>query len=184
MRADTSPSLLLTAAAAVALAGCSGGGDDPSEAQPRPTAATGSADAVATAPAGLPADPVATVPSTLPGVTLEVYRLARHGDAVSLTMAVRNTGTEPRSVYGAFRDEVTATDLSGTSLFDPVGLKRYLVFQDAAGECLCSDVPVAELQPQQSYWVSAEFPAPPADVSTVAVETPSGSLPAVPLTRA
>ncbi|WP_299040316.1 hypothetical protein [uncultured Pseudokineococcus sp.] len=135
----------------------------------------------------MPTEPVASVPGQDPGMILEVYRVARSGATTTLTMAVLNDGVEDFNIGGSFtassgRPPVTF-DTSGISLLDPVGLDRYTVFIDTEDQCLCSELERQTLvEPGQRVHLSASFPAPPASVTSVTVETPVGSLAGVPIT--
>ncbi|ABS05560.1 hypothetical protein [Kineococcus radiotolerans] len=178
--------LLLAACAALLLPLSACGGDDPAEATSTPSvAASASPIAVATpaVPAGFPDAPVAVTSTAVDGVTLEVYRALRSGDSVTLAFAARNTGAEQANLGQRLGSDPLHTDASGVSLFDPVGLKRYLVLLDSAGGCLCSSNAVW-VEPGEHRFLTATFSAPPADVDSVTVETPIGSLPAIPLTEA
>lgn len=145
-------------------------------------------DAAAPAAVGdVPADPVAAVPGQRPGMVLEVYRLARTGETATLTMAVFNEGAEDLDILQAFQaGRGTDFDAGGISLLDPVGLQRYLVLRDTQEGCLCSVFGngVTSVEPGARLYISASFPAPPADVTAVTVETPSGSLVDVPIAEA
>lgn len=161
----------------------------PPGASPSPSpsgGAGGQRDDDATPPVGdVPAEPVAAVPGQEPGAVLEVYRLARSGQTATLTMAVLNDGPNPLSFNTSFQAETNDLDASGISLLDPVGLQRYLVLRDTEGACLCSNFrSAATRDPGERVFFSASFPAPPADVTAVTVETPAGSLVDVPLTEA
>ncbi|WP_369069398.1 hypothetical protein [Kineococcus terrestris] len=201
MRRQLLPAHLLLPA--VLLAGCSGGGDGSGQAAPEDTgtpAATSSDEptqestdepsdestatatsSASTAPA-VPDEPIATVPGGEPGMVVEVYSLVRSGESVTATMAVTNEGEEDfvlsRQFAATAEDEY---DVSGISLFDPAGLKRYLVLRDVNGECLCSDVGNGVFRPGERISFSATFPAPPESAEVVTVETPMGALPSVPI---
>ncbi|WP_369056241.1 hypothetical protein [Kineococcus terrestris] len=201
MRRQLLPAHLLLPA--VLLAGCSGGGDGSGQAASEDTgtpAATSSDEptqestdepsdeststttsSATTAPA-VPGEPIATVPGGVPGMVVEVYSLVRSGESVTATMAVVNEGNASFGLARQFA--ATAGDeynVSGISLFDPAGLKRYLVLRDADGDCLCSDVGNSSLDPGDRVSFTATFPAPPESAEVVTVETPMGALPSVPI---
>ncbi|WP_167582434.1 hypothetical protein [Kineococcus rubinsiae] len=186
MRRQLLPALLLPAAL---LAGCSGSDDAPPDqdlsaptsasASDGGASATPSADATVAAP---PEEPIATVPGGERGMVVELYELERSGKSVTATMAVTNEA--PEGFLLARQFAATAEDeylVSGISLFDPAGLKRYLVLRDTDGNCLCSTVGLGQLEQGDRVSFTATFPAPPSDVDTVTVETPMGALPSVPI---
>ena len=181
------------------VAGCTADdGASPEEPEPAgtsagaaPSAAAPAEDSgdggVAASPAGeVPAEPVAVVPGQDPGMVLEVYRLARTGGTATLTMGVLNDGDEELSLLTSFQaGQGAAFDASGISLLDPVNLDRYLVLRDTEDECLCSRLQGGDFRPGpgERVHLSASFPAPPDDVTSVTVETPAGSLADVPITE-
>jgi len=115
-------------------------------------------------------------------MVVELYALTRAGESVTATMAVTNEAVED---FGLARQFAATTEddyrVSGFSLFDPAGLKRYLVLRDTDGDCLCSDIGNSRLATGERVSFTATFPAPPQDVDTVTVETPMGALTSVPI---
>jgi len=190
VRRQLLPALLLPT---LLFAGCSGDDDTAEDAPgaqdtstPASTStATPDSDSSASSPAvaaTLPDEPVATVPGGEPGMVVEVYALTRSAESVTATMAVTNEALEPFTLNRQFAASL-ADDyrVSGITLFDPAGLKRYLVLRDTNGDCLCSDVGNGRLDTGERVSFTATFPAPPQDVDTVTVETPMGALASVPI---
>lgn len=66
--------------------------------------------------------------------------------------------------------------ISGVSLFDAVNLKRHLVFLDEQGGCLCSVTATVTLEAGSTLYLAAQFPAPPADITSMTLQTPIGSV--------
>ncbi|WP_340558411.1 hypothetical protein [Streptomyces sp. GSL17-111] len=111
------------------------------------------------------------------GVTLTVHSVVRDADGfVTVHGTAKNEGSvsfsaaEWRSQENAIRSK---SSISGASLVDKEGKKRYMVLRDTDGQCLCSTgIRVAS---GGSSPIFAQFPAPPASVTTVELNVPSMS---------
>ncbi|MFD4634693.1 hypothetical protein ACFVYR_33380 [Streptomyces sp. NPDC058284] len=68
--------------------------------------------------------------------------------------------------------------LSGASLVDTKGKKKYLVLRDTSGRCLCTKFDGRVKQGETANWF-AQFPAPPEGTGTVTFQV--GSMPPAPL---
>src|SRR5690606_8382011 len=90
-------------------------------------------------PREFPDEPLAATPSSEPGVTIEVFELVRTDGAVHLTFAlVLDEDADAQASAYPLVGGVTTTDARNVTLFDPVGLKRYLAYMDEDDRCLCS----------------------------------------------
>ncbi|MFI0737158.1 hypothetical protein ACH4PU_03450 [Streptomyces sp. NPDC021100] len=168
----------LAVAAVLALSGCGDGGDgggDERNASGRPTAAdTGKPE-----PGGQG--------KTSSSATLGEMRNG-DGIVVAITSAVREDGgfvtvqgtvtNRGSKMFNALEWRSKETDVrsqsavSGATLVDTKGKKRYLVLRDTDGQCLCS-TGLTGIKPQESRPLFAQFPAPPADVAQVDFQIPT-----------
>lgn len=130
----------------------------------------------------LPAEPVATLPSNRPGLELEVWAISRANGTATLAFAVANRSSGPYGMGGELASNGVAGDVSGVSLVDAGNLKRYLVLLDPEGGCVCSLTDGVAMDPGGSAFFYATFTAPPAEVTRITVETPMGTVAAVPIT--
>ncbi|MGK5637612.1 hypothetical protein ACSNOK_04730 [Streptomyces sp. URMC 126] len=172
------PLVPLAFAAVLALSGCGGNGDDGGgdrNATGRP----------ATANTGKPAPngPGKTSSSeTLgemrngDGIVVTITSAAREdGGFVTVQGTVTNRGTK---MFNALEWRSKETDMrsqsavSGATLVDAKGKKRYLVLRDTDGQCLCS-TGLTGIKPQESRPIFAQFPAPPSDVTQVDFQIPT-----------
>lgn len=135
--------------------------------------------------ADVPSDPIASAPAEKKGIFLDIYALQRTGSkSVALVFGLRNDSSDSSDVYevntdlggGATESKEKDYTVSGVSLFDPSGLKRYLVYLDSKNACLCSDTDIIAIQRGQSRIYAAQLPAPPTNVTKVAVQTPVGAV--------
>lgn len=135
----------------------------------------------------IPEKPIASAPAQMDGYTLDVYALTRESEkSVSLVFGLRNeSGADSGTFQREFEDPESNGHhhyaISAVSLFDPVNLKRHLVFLDEENDCLCSRTDTVTVEDGETLYLAAQFPAPPADVDAMTVQTPIGSVPNVPL---
>ncbi|MFF9035292.1 hypothetical protein ACF090_07450 [Streptomyces sp. NPDC014892] len=163
------------------VAGCGGGGEDDSKDSSPSSSAPDKSD-------GGGAKETATQPSE----SNETLATAKDGDiSVSITSAVRDSGgfitvagtvknDGSRSWLGAnwASDErelrSNGGSLSGASLVDNVGKKKYLILRDTSGRCLCTKFNGQIMPGGTADWF-AQFPAPPE--GTTSVDFQVGSMP-------
>ncbi len=88
--------------------------------------------------------------------------LTNHGDKPFTPLTWRSKETEMKS----------QSSVSGASLIDSAGKKRYLVLRDTDGECLCT-TGLVNIRPNESRPIFAQFPAPPQSVTQVDFQLPS-----------
>ncbi len=130
------------------------------------------------APTTAPADKtqtssaLASAEGELPGLTVELQELKRTaGDTLTLKLTFVNTGQQQVALDQFGGPGVNMWSISGISLVDIVGKKKYFTASDAEGKCLCSiDMPRLEPNGRVNLW--AKFPAPPPDVQKISVLIP------------
>ncbi|MEU3354279.1 hypothetical protein [Streptomyces sp. NPDC037389] len=97
------------------------------------------------------------------------------GGFVTVNGTVANRGSKPYTPL-TWRSKETEmksqSSVSGASLIDSAGKKRYLVLRDTDGECLCT-TGLVNIRPGESRPVFAQFPAPPASVTDVDFQLPA-----------
>ncbi|WP_432010554.1 hypothetical protein ABVG11_14165 [Streptomyces sp. HD1123-B1] len=89
--------------------------------------------------------------------------VTNHGDMLFTPVDWRSTEAELAT---------SRSSLSGASLVDEAGKKRYLVLRDTDGQCLCT-TGLSGIKPNESRPVFAQFPAPPKDVKEVDFQIPT-----------
>ncbi len=62
--------------------------------------------------------------------------------------------------------------MAGATVVDKAGKKRYYILRDTDGRCLCTQFKGGVKGNQEKVWY-AQFPAPPADATTVTFQVPS-----------
>ncbi|KUL52096.1 hypothetical protein ADL22_05650 [Streptomyces sp. NRRL F-4489] len=162
---------------ALVVAGCGGGGDGgeraPEAGKPAAHSATPAGDA--TSPAA-DADKVIGELKGPDGVVVTLHSAVRDaGGFVTVEGTVTNHGTRAFNAIDWRSSETeikSRSSVSGATLVDKAGKKRYLVLRDTNGECLCT-TGLSGLLPGQSRPVFAQFPAPPAKVTEVDFQLPT-----------
>ncbi len=189
----------LTLCALVAASSCTAGSSDDRQAAPTASAvpSTGrSFELAGFSPltVAVPDEPVATAPTSVPGTDLTVYVVQRAGQAVTVVFGLRTT-TAPasgdKSVGPRLGESYIDYTVGGVTLVDPVGLKQYLTLRPedfeitATGpvQCACSSTRGgSELEPGHEQVFAASLAAPPADVTSVSLVTPMGTVPGLTIT--
>jgi hypothetical protein len=151
--------------------------------QQQPTATT----APPAAPAPAPAPVVASADKgDLPGVSLTINQLRRSDpNTVTVVFTIANKDGEPFLFDWSWGElgvvkasDARTFDMSGVYLVEPEGKKKYLVLRDANNNCICSTgilrsgEAIKGLDRGKEATMFAKFPAPPAQVSKVAVAVP------------
>lgn len=134
----------------------------------------------------VPDSPIATAPAESDGFSIDVFALQRESEkSVVLVFGLRNDSDGAKTFQRELEDPAVEAPvnyaISGVSLFDAVNLKRHLVFLDEEGGCLCSTTSTVTVDPGDTLSLAALFPAPPADVEAMTVQTPIGAVSDVPL---
>ncbi|WP_171163940.1 hypothetical protein [Streptomyces sp. I05A-00742] len=165
----------LSAAAVLALSGCGGDGDG--ESAPRRTKEPADSRNSASKGSERPSSSGALGEMRNgDGIVVTITSAAREdGGFVTVQGTVTNRGAklfnalEWRSKETVMRSQ---SAVSGATLVDAKGKKRYLVLRDTDGECLCS-TGLTGIKPQESRPLFAQFPAPPSDVTAVDFQIPT-----------
>ncbi|MFI0237229.1 hypothetical protein [Streptomyces sp. NPDC016845] len=174
----------MTTGLVLAVTGCGGDGDGGGE---KPTASRTSA------PADKGDDQAPSESSTESGeqvlaeskdgdVTVSINSATRdQGGFVSVTGTVRNDGSGSWMAANWQSDEtelaVNGGSLSGASLVDQQGKKKYLVLRDTTGRCLCTKF--TRLRSGDTATWYAQFPAPPEGTTEVSFQV--GAMPPAPI---
>ncbi|MFH8406906.1 hypothetical protein ACH4FX_19210 [Streptomyces sp. NPDC018019] len=110
------------------------------------------------------------------GVVVTLHSAIRDsGGFVTVSGTVTNKGTKIFNAINWRSNETgmrSRSSVSGATLVDKAGKKRYLVLRDTEGECLCT-TGLSGLKPGASRPVFAQFPAPPAKVTEVDFQLPT-----------
>ncbi|MGW1071411.1 hypothetical protein [Streptomyces sp. NPDC002537] len=160
----------LAAVAALALSACGSGGSGGGDAgKPSGTPAARSAK-------NAPTGEVIGEMKGPDGVTIALTSAQRDGGGfVTVSGTLTNRGSKPfNAVHWSSKETEmkSRSSLSGASLVDASGKKRYLVLRDTDGECLCS-TGLTNVKPQEDRPVFAQFPAPPESVTAVDFQLPA-----------
>ncbi|WP_407287777.1 hypothetical protein [Streptomyces sp. BP-8] len=163
---------------ALVVAGCGGGGDGGSRASDdkKPPARS---HAPKDSGPGTPAADSAKVIGEMKGpdgVVVTLSSVVRDsGGFVTVNGTVTNHGSRAFNAIDWRSNETelrSRSSISGATLVDKAGKKRYLVLRDTNGECLCT-TGLSGLMPGASRPIFAQFPAPPAKVTEVDFQLPT-----------
>ncbi len=196
----------MVAALVIALAACSGGGNDgPSNSGTTSVSSAGpaiSGSASATSAPVVTATPlpVVSTKSARAGdtpLTVSLNEVRASDTLMTVTWSVRNDGAEAwtvgpffwsglyqKSLADALQSERNG-NVDGVYVLDRVSARRYLPARDREGNCVCTSPTVTlTVDPGQTTPLQAVFQAPPATVPTVDVVIPNvGTFADVPVTR-
>jgi outer membrane protein OmpA-like peptidoglycan-associated protein len=123
---------------------------------------------------------------------ITVYDLRRHGPFLTLDFGIvcqaagSNDCRSKVDFDGSnFADANVFNTVAGVVLVDPVQQKEYQEVQDSKNECFCSGVPSSMRVGPTTHLAWANFPAPPASVTSLDVAFVNGGpeFSAVPITR-
>lgn len=175
--------ILFAAAPLLAACGLGPGGTATTAPSPSPAANTPASSAPAqtslsassSAPASSAGPTLAAADGEKPGVRIEVQELKRtSGDTLTLKFALINDSSELFGVSSALAESSQTVDyytVSGVTLIEGAGKKKYFVVRDTEGACLCSrGLGSVASKSRVNLW--AKFPAPPVDVSKITVAVP------------
>ncbi|MFI1617100.1 hypothetical protein ACH4VT_08990 [Streptomyces lydicus] len=162
---------------ALVVAGCGGGGDGGGQ-----TDGKNPPSRSATPKDGGPGTPAADSSKVIgemrgpDGVVVTLNSVVRDsGGFVTVSGTVANHGTRAFNAIDWRSNETelrSRSSISGATLVDKAGKKRYLVLRDTNGECLCT-TGLSGLLPGASRPIFAQFPAPPAKVTEVDFQLPT-----------
>ncbi|WAP58035.1 hypothetical protein [Streptomyces sp. S465] len=166
----------LAAALALAMAGCGSG--DGGE---KPDHGAGRASTAAKDDGGKQ-EPAVDTSKTIGemkgpgGIVVTLHSAVRDdGGFVTVNGTVTNRGSQLFNAidWRSKETEVKSqSSVSGASLIDEKGKKRYLVLRDTDGQCLCT-TGLSGIKPNESRPLFAQFPAPPKSVTEVDFQIPT-----------
>lgn len=121
-----------------------------------------------------PGEPIATVRGSVDGTSLGLLSLRRTGPRV-VTVKLRVSATRDTELLGDHArihlgEDVLDDTVAALRLVDETNGRVHFPLRDAEDRCLCSSFKV--IGPGDTVDVYAKFPAPPADVSQMAVHVP------------
>ncbi|MFD5391995.1 hypothetical protein ACFW95_38355 [Streptomyces sp. NPDC059474] len=173
----------LAAALALAVAGCGSGDGDKKPDDAADRTSTASKDG------GGDQEPAADSSKTIgemkgPGGIVVTLHSAERDDGgfVTVSATVTNHGSRLFNAIDWRSKETEVKSLSsvsGASLIDEKGKKRYLVLRDTDGQCLCT-TGLSGIKPNESRPLFAQFPAPPKSVKDIDFQIPT--MPSVSIT--
>ncbi|APY86621.1 hypothetical protein DCW30_01845 [Streptomyces alfalfae] len=176
----------ITTGLVLTLAGCGGGDDGNGKAEePTSSASSGQKDSGGDekGQTDKPSGGQALAEAKDGDINVKINSALRDGGGfVTVSGTVTNNGG--RSWMGAdwASDErelrSNGGSLSGASLVDKEGKKKYLVLRDTSGRCLCTKFNGRVRQGDTANWF-AQFPAPPEGTSKVTFQV--GSMPPAPI---
>ncbi|MEU8998973.1 hypothetical protein OHT20_13870 [Streptomyces caniferus] len=161
---------------ALVVAGCGGGGGTKGTDGDKPPArSTAPKDSGPGSPAA-DSDKVIGEMKGPDGVVVTLHSVVRDsGGFVTVNGTVANHGNRAFNAIDWRSNETelrSRSSISGATLVDKAGKKRYLVLRDTNGECLCT-TGLSGLMPGASRPIFAQFPAPPAKVTQVDFQLPT-----------
>jgi hypothetical protein len=110
------------------------------------------------------------------GIVVTLHSAVRDGGGfVTVNATVTNRGDQLFNAVDWRSKETemkSRSSVSGASLVDSAGKKRYLVLRDTDGECLCT-TGLSGIKPDESRPLFAQFPAPPSSVTKVDFQIPT-----------
>ncbi|MEV5242312.1 hypothetical protein AB0K89_24895 [Streptomyces cinnamoneus] len=163
----------------LAVAGCGGEGDGGEKKTELDAAKGSAAPRSAGTHTGAPEPRPSTTIGELKGgdgIVVTLHSAVRDkGGFVTVDGTVTNRGSKPFTSL-TWRSKETElksqSSVSGASLIDQAGKKRYLVLRDTDGECLCT-TGLVNIRPNESRALFAQFPAPPDEVKDVDFQLPT-----------
>ena len=163
---------------ALVVAGC-GGGDDggrATDSKKRPSAQGAAPKGSGPGTPAADSDQVIGEMKGPDGIVVTLHSVVRDtGGFVTVNGTVTNRGTRVFNAIDWRSNETemqSRSSISGATLVDKAGKKRYLVLRDTNGECLCT-TGLSGLRPGASSPIFAQFPAPPAKVTEVDFQLPT-----------
>lgn len=160
----------------LALTACGGGGDDGSSSDDKKKSSSGDSPK---------SDDTATEVDTkkeigklegADGISVTVHSAERDpGGFLTIQATLTNGGNSNFRVNrwtSAEEALKSRSSVSGATVIDKKGKKRYMVLRDTDGQCLCTtDIPA--VKPNESQRFFAQFPSPPKGVDQVEFQIPT-----------
>ncbi|MFF1769294.1 hypothetical protein [Streptomyces sp. NPDC058249] len=175
----TLTAVAITAGLLLTVAGCGGGGgDDKSKETSSTSSASSGKDESGSQQSPAPSADKVLATAKAGDITVTITSAQRdQGGFVTVSGQVTNGGSSSwlGADWQSNETELAGNggSLSGASLVDEKGKKKYLVLRDTSGRCLCTKF--SRVRPGDSTSWFAQFPAPPE--GTNAVNFQVGSLP-------
>jgi len=169
----------ITTGLLLTVAGCGGGGDDDkSKSGSSPSSSSSQIDGNGQKQSQAPSADRVLATAKDGDITVTITSASRdQGGFVTVSGQVTNGGSSSWLGADWQSDETELASnggsLSGASLVDEKGKKKYLVLRDTTGRCLCTKF--ARVRPGDSESWFAQFPAPPGGTDKVNFQV--GSLP-------
>ncbi|MGW6490996.1 hypothetical protein [Streptomyces sp. NPDC055056] len=169
----------ITTGLLLTVAGCGGsGGDDKSNESSAASSPTASQDDGGTKESSTPSADKVLATAKDGDITVTINSAQRdQGGFVTVAGQVTNGGSSSwlGADWQSNETELAGNggSLSGASLVDEKGKKKYLVLRDTSGRCLCTKF--SRLRPGDTASWFAQFPAPPDGTDTVSFQV--GALP-------
>lgn len=161
-------------ATALALSAC-GGGDDGSDSDDSKKPDNSKSSDSAAAPSEVDTDKVIAEIKGANDVVIRVHSAVRdEGGFVTVSATLTNEGDKPflsNRWHSSETSLKSKSSVSGATLVDPVGKKRYMILRDTDGECLCT-TGLSNIKADESRPVYAQFPSPPESVKKVDFQLP------------
>lgn len=168
----------LAAALALGVAGCGSGdngGRKPDDGSPQKSTAAKEDDGGRQKPAADSSKTIGEIKGP-GGIVVTLHSAVRDGGGfVTVSGTVTNHGDKLFNAidWRSKETEVKSpSSVSGASLVDEGGKKRYLVLRDTDGQCLCT-TGLSGIRPDESRPLFAQFPAPPKSVTEVDFQIPT-----------
>jgi hypothetical protein len=177
----------VTAALALALAGCGDGGEDPGKegsgapsAPANPSADDNGEPQQEDTAAGENMDPSAKLAEARGqnGLLLVISQVKRDsGGFMTVQGEIKNGGNSTQNTSNWVGQESALVaknpnSVAGATLVDKAGKKNYYVLRDTDGRCLCTTA-IVPLSPGESASVFMQFPAPPQETMEVDFTLPT-----------
>jgi hypothetical protein len=171
---------VLSAALIFTLSACGGSGDEPDPSSSSSAPGTKSGDEGNAAPeaaATTPSQPIATARGEK-GVEMSIFSAKRdEGGFLTIDGEIKNATSEGFTTpvrWNGMEQSVAATGRSfaGMTLVDSKGKKRYYVLRDTDNRPLTTYAYAPFIKAGDSLAFFAQFPAPPADTTQLALQFP------------
>jgi len=127
--------------------------------------------AISAAAAG--ADGIASTDGEQSGTRAVITELKRSNSTLTLKFTIYNESATPIDTGSRFNADGYrgSRTISGVTLVDSVGKKKYFAVKDSEGNCECSDG-IDNIPPKSQIALWVKFPAPPDGVQKIVVQIP------------
>lgn len=161
--------------ASTSVAGCSGGGGEVEEGSGEAKESGKNSSSSTRVENYVDTDTIVGELRGADDIVVRVHSAEREaGGFVTVSGTLVNEGDRPL-IANRWRSEENSvkskSSISGATLVDVEGKKRYLILRDTDGECLCT-TGLTNIQPDEERPIYAQFPAPPSNVAQVEFQLP------------